>query len=259
MRLHPSPRLERCLPPIAWAVLAQLIALALTAAFGRMAAVSDAAIGLPGLLMMQGGLAALISYALRLPGWWLPIQFGFVPALVLASRIDISPGWYLGGFTLLSLLFWSTFRTQVPLYLSRRRVWRALDALLPRTPGLRFVDLGAGVGGLVAWLARRRPDGEFIGVECAPLPGAVATLRTLGLPNAYSHRGDLWREDLSRYNAVFAYLSPVPMPALWEKARREMRPGTLFISYRFIVPGVAPSNIIELNDLGRTRLYVWCM
>lgn len=259
MRLHSNPSIDSRLPPIAWAVLAQMIALALTAGLGRMAALSDAAIGLNGLMLMQGGLAVLVSYALRLPGWWLPIQFGFVPALMLATRLEISPAWYLGGFTLLSLLFWSTFRTQVPLYLSRRHVWRALDAMLPRTPGLRFVDLGSGVGGLVAWLARCRPEGEFTGIECAPLPCTVAMLRTLGLPNARSGRGDLWHEDLSRYDVVFAYLSPVPMPALWEKARREMRPGTRFISYRFMVPGVVPSDIIELNDLGRTRLYVWRM
>jgi len=47
------------------------------------------------------------------------------------------------------------------------------------------------------------------------------------------------------------------MPALWEKVRREMRPGTLFISYRFAVPGVHPSAVVELQDLGRTQLYLW--
>jgi hypothetical protein len=36
-----------------------------------------------------------------------------------------------------------------------------------------------------------------------------------------------------------------------------MRPGTLFISYRFTIPGVMPSQVVEMNDLGQTELYVW--
>lgn len=259
MRLQLNPRIEPAMPPIAWAAIAQLLALALTAALARFSVLSGVALETLALLFVQGALAATISYALRLPVWWLLIQFCFVPALALASQSTISPAWYLAGFLLLALLFWSTFRTQVPLYLSRRRVWQALDNYLPRTAGLKFVDLGSGVGGLVAYLARQRPDSEFLGIECAPLPSTVGSLRMLGLPNARSGRGDLWSESLSAHDVVFAYLSPVPMPALWEKARREMRPGTLFISYRFIVPGVTPTEIITLDDWGHTRLYVWRM
>lgn len=254
MRLNLNPHIEWAPPPIVYAVAAQLLALALTAALARIASP-----GIVGLLLAQGLFASAIGHALRLPNWWLPIQFGFVPGLLLAAQLHLSPTWYFGGFVLLSLLFWNTFRTQVPLYLSRSRVWQALDKILPNTPGQRFIDLGSGVGGLVAYLARRRPDSEFVGIECAPLPSTVGAFRMLGLPNARSGRGDLWREDLSAYDVVFAYLSPVPMPALWEKAKREMRPGTRFISYRFLVPGAMPTETFVLDDWGRTRLYVWCM
>ena len=47
------------------------------------------------------------------------------------------------------------------------------------------------------------------------------------------------------------------MPRLWEKVRREMRPGSLFISNSFDVPGFPPDETVELHDLSRARLLVW--
>jgi len=71
--------------------------------------------------------------------------------------------------------------------------------------------------------------------------------------------GSYWPVDLARYDVVFAFLSPVPMSALWEKARREMRERTLFISSSFEVPGQTATRVIEVDDARRTRLHVWTM
>jgi hypothetical protein len=49
------------------------------------------------------------------------------------------------------------------------------------------------------------------------------------------------------------------MPDLWRKARREMRPGTLFISSSFEVPGEAAGQVITVADARSTRLHVWTM
>ena len=47
------------------------------------------------------------------------------------------------------------------------------------------------------------------------------------------------------------------MPALWEKVVREMRPGALFVSNSFAVPGVEASEVIEVADARGTRLYCY--
>jgi hypothetical protein len=47
------------------------------------------------------------------------------------------------------------------------------------------------------------------------------------------------------------------MPSLWRKAQREMRPGTLFVSNSFTVPGVAPLKTIPYA--AHRALYVWRM
>ncbi|MDH5586413.1 MAG: hypothetical protein OEZ05_07260, partial [Nitrospirota bacterium] len=69
--------------------------------------------------------------------------------------------------------------------------------------------------------------------------------------------GDFWKDDLAQYDVVYAYLSPVPMQRLWEKARQEMQPGSLLISNSFIIPGVLPEKSIQLNDFPGSTLYMW--
>lgn len=196
--------------------------------------------------------AAAFTLGLHLPWWWLPIQFSFAPALLAVASLDVAPEWFLAGFVTLALIYWSTWRTRVPLYLSGKPVWRALEALLP--PVGRVLDLGSGLGGPLLWLARRHPAVEFEGIEAAPLPWLVSRLRSR-LGNLRFRRGSFWGVDLAGYDLVFAYLSPAAMPRLWQKVRREMRPGTTFVSVEFPVPGVAADDIIE--TAGRQRLYVW--
>ena len=257
----PLPLLDmkpsRRMPPIFWASLAQLLAFGLT---GLMLWSLDS-LGWErdnlALLFTQSVLAVAISYLLRMPSWWLVIQALFVPALVAVLTLSIAPTWFLGGFVLLALIYGRTYSTQVPLYLSRRPVWLAIQQLLPQAPGLRVLDLGSGLGGLVKHLAGARPDSVVSGIESAPLPSWLSKLRLLNHANAQIRWGDFWRADLSRYDVVCAYLSPVPMSTLWEKIQREMRPGTLFISYRFTIPGATPSQVVTLNDFGQTKLYVW--
>ena len=72
--------------------------------------------------------------------------------------------------------------------------------------------------------------------------------------------GSIWDERLDHYDVVYAYLSPAAMPRLWDKARLEMKPGSLLVSNSFAVPGVAAQRVIPLEGKGvATALYVWEM
>lgn len=215
--------------------------------------------------LLCGLLAASLSYFAGQARWWLAIQLLFAPALVLMLTFDIPPGFFLAAFMIMLLVYWSTFRTQVPLYLSSNKVWRALEGLLP-PPGIsfRFIDLGSGLGGVLTHLANVRTDGHYTGVESAPLPLLWSWLRTRPYPNCKVHWGSIWDDrlaacDLAQYDVVFAYLSPVPMERLWRKARDEMRPGTIFISSTFNIPEQTPQQTIEVDDLHQSTLLVWRM
>ena len=211
--------------------------------------------------LLCGTLAAALSHIAGLARWWMPIQLLFAPAMVLMLALDIPPAFFLAAFLVLLVVYWSTFRTQVPLYLSSNKVWQALDKQLPAGRPFTFIDLGSGIGGVLTHLARSHPDGHFHGVEAAPLPFLWSWLRIKsgGIGNCSVHWGSMWDCNLSRYDVVFAYLSPVPMEQLWHKVKQEMRPGSLFISSTFIVPGQIPQETINIDDLHHSKLYLWHM
>ncbi|WP_374683836.1 trans-aconitate 2-methyltransferase [Accumulibacter sp.] len=204
-----------------------------------------------------GAVALLFASITRQAWWWRLIHALFVPLVWAASTLAIDPGWYLLLFVLLLLFYRGALGGQVPLYLSNRASAAALAELTSDLPAMRFLDLGAGVGSVLAPLAKQRPEARFTGVENAPATWAVGRLRTLGLTNCDWRWGDIWHTELSAYDVVYAFLSPAPMTALWEKAQREMRPGALFISNSFAVPDVAAEQIVEVNDARQTRLFCY--
>jgi SAM-dependent methyltransferase len=239
------------------ALAAQLLAWLLVAA-GCIALGRPLAPSLP-LAALQGALAAGIGVLLKSERWWMAIHLAFSPALVAALRLDLPPAVPLAVLAGLTFVFWTTFRGEVPLFLSSRAVADALLDLLPPHPGLRVIDLGAGTGGLLRQLAQARGDAHFTGIEHAPFPWLAARLNARGLANLAIRRADLWRQPLDGQDVVYVFLSPRVMPRLWQKARADMRPGSLLVSSSFPVPDVAPERVVEVADRRGTRLYCYRM
>lgn len=195
------------------------------------------------LTLLQGTVAALLSRWCRMAWWWQVMQCVFPIAVVVARLLELPPWFSFAAFVFLLLTYWSIARTRVPLYVCGPAVWRMVSGQLP--PGaFRFLDVGSGLGGLVLHLAAHHPSGRCAGVEIAPLPWLVSRLRAwraLGRGVRCTFlRGDYLRLDLAQEDVIFSFLSPVAMPVLWQKARAEMRPGTLLLSLEFPVPGVVP-------------------
>jgi SAM-dependent methyltransferase len=208
-------------------------------------------------VLVQAVLAVFLSRWLELGPRWVFMQAA-LPFLVRALWGAPIPAWiYLALFAGLALVFGGGLLTRVPLYHASADAWAKLAELLPDRPGLRFVDLGCGFGGPVAFLAKARPDGVFIGVEASPFTWLVAWLRCLPLPNAHIRLGSLWRTDLADFDVIYAFLSPVPMPALWAKVRRELKPGSRLISHSFEVPGATPLRVVPVKGREGSRLLVW--
>jgi hypothetical protein len=239
------------------ALAAQVIGWLLAGA-GMLALGQPLAPSLP-LAAVQGVLAAGMGALLRSERWWIGIHLVFSPALVAALRLELPPAVPLAVLAGLTFVFWTTFRGEVPLFLSSRATADALLDLLPPRPGLRVIDLGAGSGGLLRRLAQARPDARFTGIEHAPLPWLVARLKARALDNLVIRRDDLWHAPLGQQDAVFVFLSPRVMPRLWRKACDEMRPGSLLVSSSFPVPDIAPERVVEVADRRRTQLYCYRM
>jgi SAM-dependent methyltransferase len=207
---------------------------------------------------IAAGCAVGLTSIIGLAPWWILINAAFLPALAWALAVNISPLWALIALVLLVLVYGRIWTSRVPLFFSSARALQALHDLLP-AGSISFLDVGCGDGRVIARLAAARPESRFTGIEQAPAPWLLATLRAQASRSACTVvRADFWKHDLSMYDVVYAYLSPAVMPELWAKARREMRPGTWLISV-FDIPRVRAHRCVEVGDRMRTRLHVWKM
>lgn len=247
--------------PILRALTAQLVAAVMvTGFFYGAAAVFQLQPSLAIAAAAHGVLAAVIGRQLGLSRWWLLINFTFVPLLLILITLNVPPWSFLVGFLILLLLNWNSLGGGVPLYLTGDATCRKVAELAQtRGANFRFIDLGSGLGGTLCRLARQFPGARLEGVETAPLVFLASRIRCLFQKNCRVRYESLWKVDLSQYDVVYCFLSPVPMPDLWKKAVAEMRPNTLLISNTFEVPGVKATQIIEMNDWRGSRIFVWKM
>ena len=207
--------------------------------------------------LIQGAWAAVLAWRLGLAVWWRAIELAFPSGVLLARGFDLPPGLFLVLFVLFLLIYWSTFRTQVPYYPSGRAARDAVAGVLPVDRPLAIADVGSGLGGLVLDLARRRPESQVDGIELAPLPWFVSRLRaTLSGSRARFLRADYEVVNFGHYDVVFAYLSPAAMAGLWRKAESEMRPGSILLSYEFDIPGRMPDRRIVTTN-SKKILFLW--
>ena len=200
-------------------------------------------------------LAVLAAHFLHDGWWWKWIHALFLPALILAQSFGLHGAWYLFAFIVSWLIFGRVMSSRVPLFLSNAPALQQLELLIPKDA--HFVDVGAGTGTVLQYLARSRADVSLAGIEAALGPWLYGRLR---LPRHIRWiRSQYQSHDLAQFDCVYAFLSPAAMPELWLQARQQMRSGSVFISNTFTVPGEEPDQIIELNDWKNGQLLLWRM
>lgn len=211
------------------------------------------------LVLMQASSAAGLCMLIGLAVWWRWIHFCFPLVMLLMSMWQLPNEIYLIGFVVTLSVFWTTFRSQVPFFPSRPVVWKKVAELISQQQQTRVVEIGSGLGDLSMYIAKNRKNSQVEGVEIAPLPWLVSTLRSwVTRSSARFKLGDYRELDFAQYDLVFAYLSPAAMSDLWKKAQQEMRAGSLLVSYEFEIPGVPPSFSITNGDKTPT-IFVWKM
>lgn len=243
------------------------------------------------LVLVQASLAFAFSVMFRMNYWWWPIQFGLPWLWYWALSLQMNPWISLGLGVVLVAIFANAFTDRVPLYLTNTTTRKALALVvkkkLQRHRPVNFLDIGSGLGGNVFYMASLPMVGVSRGVETAPVPLFLSWLRAEWFrrfpPSKWSNiqtktpssqqalqanppfapifpeivAQDLWKHNLNEYDLVYAFLSTEPMPKLWEKVCDEMPAGSYFVSNSFMVPGVEPTEIWQLNDGRQTVLYLY--
>ncbi len=229
--------------------------------------------GLTGLsvcYLLAGLVAAVVGSAvLRLSPVWIAATLAG-PGLALGSiGLGFSPWVYAGLMLMMLGIFAGALGpSRAPLFLTSRRAALCVARLASRAGASQLADLGAGTGIASFSLARALPQCRVVAVEASPLLCLMLWLRAfaLGPVLARGRRwprrvqvvgGDLFKQDLARFDLVYAFLSPAAMEPLVKKARREMRQGTLLVSNSFWSADAPGARMIRLRDPRRTELFVY--
>ncbi len=248
------------MPIIKSLVVAVIAAGAAILIYAKLRVASDVSTSLILSLTLGAGLLAMIiARMIALGRAWQVLIAIATPAVVLVP-IYQPPSWIFPIIFLgLAGFYINGVREQVPLYLSNSKTQKILANMVPPETNVTFIDLGCGLGDIVASVSRARPQARVIGVETAPLSFLVAWVRTklFAGENAQIRFQSIWDTDMSNADVVYAFLSPAPMTRLNEKIRAEMKPGSRFISNSFAVPGSEPDEIVAVDDSRETQLLIW--
>lgn len=217
--------------------------------------------GFYSILAAQALCSALFASVWGMALWWRVIHFVFPLAVGVMTQVELNNNIYLIGFIVTLTLYWSVHKTQVPFYPSFPATWQAVNKLINKhskdRASLRIIDIGSGLGDFPMFMANQRPKDQVLGIEIAPLPWFISKVRAALKNNRADFLWDDYREhSFLQFDVVFAYMSPAAMTELWQKARTEMRPGTLLISSEFPVPNVKPYQTLKPSKF-TPMLYIY--
>lgn len=207
-------------------------------------------------ILLHASSALAVTRWLELPWPWQAMNFAVAPCAVASVSFGAPPEIAFVPLVLLLLVYLPTIWTRVPYYPTGSRTYAEVAKLLPQNQPFRFIDLGCGFGGLLAYLAVRFPQGSFHGVEISPLPLTVAKARALLHRNLRVELKNLWKLDFGEYEVVYAFLSPGVMADLWRKMEGEMRPESTIIINSFPCPA-EPIREIPIEDGRHFKLLVY--
>jgi len=94
-----------------------------------------------------------------------------------------------------------------------------------------FYDLGSGRGTVILSVKKHLPHLQVIGIDLSRFRCALAKIKAKFLGRKIQvKRGDLFKQDLSQADVVYAFIWYDLLPPLEQKLQRELQPGALAIT-----------------------------
>ena len=138
----------------------------------------------------------------------------------------------------------------------KRRLLEVM-ADLPAPNDIR--ELGSGWGTLALPIAKQFPDARVTGYENSIVPFVTSRLRWMMAST--SNLRLLWTNfhsiDLADADVIVCYQSPGNVSNLRPKFEEELADRAIVVSNTFAVPGWTPSETHRVDDLFKTRIYIY--
>lgn len=139
-------------------------------------------------------------------------------------------------FLLLILsMVWPPDSPWAPWWRTSKKTARAMCKLAKIKKGDLILDLGSG-DGTALMIAAKEFGAKGIGIEIDPIRYLISLL-LLNKNGVYSQvkviRGNFFKQNLKKADAVFVYLVPNTLDKLLPKFKKELRKGTRIVSFKY--------------------------
>jgi hypothetical protein len=155
---------------------------------------------------------------------------------------------------------WPPDSPWAPRWRTRRGVARKALKLAALTPKDKLYELGCGDGEVIVSAAQDF-GAHAVGIEIDPTRFWVSKFRVW--KNELSKKVSVVRKDFKKVNlssatVVYMYLVPAAMKRNLPKLKKELRPGTKILSYRYKIPlDKNERNIVFEDQDKRAKVYLY--
>lgn len=202
-------------------------------------------------------LSSISPIILRMRPTWQLINSVVPVTVYLSATANLSTvaPLFLIALIVLALIHLPTLWTGVPFYPTSKAMYAAVNSELPKDSVFRFGDLGSGYGTMLFELAKKHPNAKFVGYEISLWPYLFSRIKALRYHNVQIIFRSFWEITLNEFDFVYSFLAPAPMPRLWDKAKKEMRSGSVFMTNTFKVEA-KPDRTVAVSDERNCVLYI---
>ena len=157
-------------------------------------------------------------------------------------------------FILIAFLLTMLLATAAPWIPARRRDMERILALAEIKTGDIFYGLGCGDGRILTVAARA--GAVAVGFDISLMSYFMSLIRiALEKSNAKVVFKNFFRQDLSKADLVYFFLTPTAMPKVKNKFEAELKKGARVISYAFSIPGLELVTVDK--QPGRQTIYLY--
>lgn len=154
-----------------------------------------------------------------------------------------------------------TYKVKVPPAPTLPHVRKAMLAFLEKYTDTNkpwnIADLGSGWGGLAIATHRLFRQSSIHGYELSPVPLVISKMRSVSRPNVHFKRKDILSVNLSTFDIIISYLSPVIMKEMKKKFETECKSGTLIVCNAFEIPGWTPLEQCTVGRLPKIPVFIY--
>ncbi|MGD8846088.1 MAG: methyltransferase [Desulfobacteraceae bacterium] len=158
-----------------------------------------------------------------------------------------------------SIVFYSSKNGITPAPILDKGKRGLLGLLAGKKVNGKIYELGSGWGTLAFALAKQYAHCNVIGYENSIVPFLFSQISNMfrGLGNLKLVRKDFYTTSLNDADLVVCYLYTGAMAKLRTKFESELKKGAIVVSHTFAIPYWKPVEEIVLDDIYRTKVYLY--